>query len=299
MAGRGVEGSGGARAGQGAAVGPRGGVAAGSTVTGPRGNTFNRGAAVGPGGGFGYRSPSQRYNNAASVRNNFNHYNYYSANWYGGHPGAWYAAGWASGAIWRAATWPAVGTWFGYGYGVQPISYDYGSSVVYQDNSVYVNGQDVGTADQYYQQAQDLATADSSTPPSPDDQWMALGVFAVSQSGQSTPFATIQLAVNKSGQLGGNYTDDASGNTVQVHGSVDEKTQRAAWTMGDDTSKVVEAGLYNLTKDEAPALVHEGKDDTEQWLLVRIQQNGQAGQDQGQGQSQGQDQDQGQQDQSS
>ena len=31
------------------------------------------------------------------------------------------------------------------------------------------------------------------------------------------------------------------------------------------------AGLYNLTKDEAPCLIHFGKDKTEQWLLVRMQ----------------------------
>jgi hypothetical protein len=33
---------------------------------------------------------------------------------------------------------------------------------------------------------------------------------------------------------------------------------------------VIETGLYNLTKDEAPALIHFGPDRTEQWLLVRL-----------------------------
>jgi len=33
---------------------------------------------------------------------------------------------------------------------------------------------------------------------------------------------------------------------------------------------VIETGVYNLTKDEAPALIHFGKDRTEQWLLVRL-----------------------------
>ena len=36
--------------------------------------------------------------------------------------------------------------------------YNYGNNVTYQDNSVYMNGQDMGTADQYYQQAQELAS---------------------------------------------------------------------------------------------------------------------------------------------
>ena len=40
--------------------------------------------------------------------------------------------------------------------------------------------------------------------------------------------------------------------------------------MGDKTSTIIETGLYNLTKDEAPALIHIGQDKTEQWLLVRL-----------------------------
>jgi hypothetical protein len=45
-----------------------------------------------------------------------------------------------------------------------------------------------------------------------------------------------------------------------------------AFTVGDNQKTVLEVGLYNLTKDEAPALLHFGKDRTEQWLLVRMQQ---------------------------
>jgi len=46
--------------------------------------------------------------------------------------------------------------------------------------------------------------------------------------------------------------------------------QRVAFTVGDNKDTVVETGLYNLTKDEAPVLIHKGKDATEQWLLVRL-----------------------------
>ncbi len=37
----------------------------------------------------------------------------------------------------------------------------------------------------------------------------------------------------------------------------------------------METGIYNLTKDEASALVHIGKDKTEQVLLVRLKQDDQ------------------------
>ena len=80
----------------------------------------------------------------------------------------------------------------------------------------------------------------------------------------------MQLAVNKQGILRGNYTDTATDKTQVIQGSVDKKTQRAAFTVGDNKDNVIETGVYNLTKDEAPALIHFGKDRTEQWLLVRL-----------------------------
>jgi hypothetical protein len=46
-----------------------------------------------------------------------------------------------------------------------------------------------------------------------------------------------------------------------------------AFTVGDNKDTVVETGLYNLTKDEAPCLLHLGSDRTEQWLLVRLSQD--------------------------
>ncbi len=72
------------------------------------------------------------------------------------------------------------------------------------------------------------------------------------------------------GTIRGNYTATLTNNTLPVQGAVDKKTQRAAWTIGDNKDNVIETGIYNLTKDEAPCLVHFGKDKTEQWVLVRI-----------------------------
>ena len=57
-----------------------------------------------------------------------------------------------------------------------------------------------------------------------------------------------------------------------VYGSVDKKTQRAAWTVGDKKTPVYEAGVANLTKDETTMMVHFGKDRSQQFTLVRIEQ---------------------------
>ena len=59
--------------------------------------------------------------------------------------------------------------------------------------------------------------------------------------------------------------------TSPVQGSVNKRSQRR-WTIGDKKDTVFETGIYNLTKEQTPLLVHFGKDRTQQWLLVRMQQ---------------------------
>jgi hypothetical protein len=206
------------------------------------------------------------------VRRDFRGGNFYSASWYRSYPGAWYPAGWAYGNAWAAATWDSMGNWFGYG-DEQPVYYDYGNNVNYQDNSVTMNGQDMGTSDQYYQQAQTLASTGAEAQTTDDKQWMPLGVFAMTHDQQNKANLILQLAVNKEGIIRGNYTATVTNDTKPVQGSVDKKTQRAAWTIGDNKENVIETGIFNLTKDEAPALIHFGKDKTEQWLLVRLKQD--------------------------
>ena len=275
-AARGIQGAGGAAAVQGAAVGPGGRAAAGGAVRGPYGGEAARGVAVGPHGaaaGFARVSPSSRYTSAAAVRGNFNHWDIYGRTWYTAHPGAWRAARWPAGAAWTAAAWNSVGAWMSY-YPTEPVYYDYGNTVTYQDDNVYVNGQDAGTAEQYYQQASTLAADGAQAKVSPAVDWLPLGVFALTQANATSSEVTIQLAVNKQGVIRGNYTDTKTNATQAVQGSVDKKSQRVAFYVGDNKANLIETGLYNLTKDEAPCLLHFGKDRTEQWLLVRLKQPG-------------------------
>ncbi len=302
-AGRGVEGANGGAAAQGIAVGPNGGVAAGGAVRGPGGTEAARGVAVGPNGtvaagdavrgpngtvagrgvvagpdgvaagrfvsGYTPMSPTGRYTTAYGCRNNFNNYNYYGSGWYGAHPGAWAAAGWAAGAAWSTATWGLAAPYCGF-YDVPPVYYDYGNNVVYQGGQVYVNNQDMGTSADYYNQATNLANTGNQLPVTNQGDWLPLGVFLLSMSGQTNSTTSVQLAVNKAGIIRGNWADSSTNKTLPISGAVDMQTQKVAFTVGSDTSTVYETGLYNLTKDEAPALVHLGKDKTEQCLLVRL-----------------------------
>lgn len=214
---------------------------------------------------------------AAAVRNGFGNYGAFGAGWYGAHPGAWAAAGWAAGAAWNAAAWPAVNSWCGWAANAQPVTYEYGNNVTYQGDQVYYGQQPVATADQYYQQASTIAQS-APAPDAASNEWMPLGVFSLVQGGQTDSSALFQLALSKSGAIAGNYYSPLTETTLPVQGSVDKATQRAAWTVGDNKTNVYEGGITGLTKDETPLLLHLGKDRTQQWMLVRMKQPEQAGQ---------------------
>ncbi len=225
---------------------------------------------VGGVGGFAPVSASTRYTTAAAVRTNYDHWGSYDRDWYARYPGAWGAAGWATGAAWHTCAWGDAAAYCGYAE-APPVYYDYGNNVTYDNSNVYVNGEDVGTGEQYYDQAASLASTGAAAEAPSDGDWLPLGVFALTKSDEAKSDVSFQLAVNKQGVIRGNSTDPARNKNQVVQGSVDKQTQRVAFTVGDNTNTVVETGLYNLTKDEAPCLIHFGKDKTEQWLLVRMQ----------------------------
>jgi len=210
-----------------------------------------------------------------AVRNSFDQPNMYSGQWYGAHPGVWAPTGWAAGAAWAPTSWGTVAGLYGYGNNA-PVNYDYGGSVNYQNGNVVVNGQSVGTAAEFSQQAADLASSGVQADTSATEQWLPLGVFAMVRNENQHPQLIVQMAINEQGILRGNYTDEVTEHTLPIHGAVDKTTQRAAWTVGDNKQTVMEAGLSNLTQNEAPALIHKnGK--TDHWILVRLEQPKQDG----------------------
>src|SRR5262249_22771082 len=105
---------------------------------------------------------------------------------------------------------------------------------------------------------------------SKEEEWLPLGVFAMVQGEQVNSNDVFQLAVNKSGTIRGNYYNALNDIAQPVYGSVDKKTQRAAWTVGDRKEPIYEAGIANLTKSETTMLVHFSKDRTQQWTLIRM-----------------------------
>lgn len=225
-----------------------------------------------------------------SVRTRWNGYHYhnhwFTGNWWIAHPAgvcSWHYYhrfnSYPWNYWWRRPAWPATAAWFTWSapptVWAEPAYYDYGSggNVTYENNNVYINGSEVATAVQFAQSAADLATV---APPANDAQaeqaeWLPLGTFALSTAESDVePTRIVQLAVDKTGIIAGTMVNRDTDQADAIQGQVDKDTQRVAFRIGESDTVVAETGLYNLTQDEAPLLVHFGTERTEDYLLVRL-----------------------------
>jgi hypothetical protein len=183
---------------------------------------------------------------------------------------AWggYGAYWA----WTPATWAAMGTFLPYSW-AEPVAYDYGTNVVYRDNYVYVNDQQAASASDYYQQAGTIADAIPANADPKGEDWLPLGVFAIAEdAGQHDTGNMLQLAVSKDGIIAGTFYNETTQTSRPLQGTVDKKSQRAAWKFADGKNQdiVMETAVSNLTKDQSTALVHMDANSTQTWNLVRM-----------------------------
>jgi hypothetical protein len=159
------------------------------------------------------------------------------------------------------------------GYGSQPVYYNYGDTIYYQEGAVYSDGQQVATEEEYAQQAEALASSAPETP-AQDTEWMSLGVFALTQDGEASgaqPTLYMQLVLSKQGVISGTFENKTSGETQTLEGMVDKASQRAAWGVEGQQRPIIETGISNLTQDSAAALIHFADGQTQQWLLVRLE----------------------------
>jgi hypothetical protein len=206
--------------------------------------------------------------NYDAVRKSFNQPNLYGQQWFANHPRAWFPSAWSAGTVWTVPAGNSVAVFLGFG-SVTPFYFNYGDNVTYSDGVVLVDNENVGTADEFGQQAADLAQTGIDADVSGSQKWLSLGVFALVRNERQHPQLILQIAINPDGILRGNYTDEVSGQTSPIMGAVDRETQRAAWTVGENTQSVMEAGLNNLTENEAPVLIHRNGR-TDHWILVRL-----------------------------
>src|SRR5262249_10505922 len=106
--------------------------------------------------------------------------------------------------------------------------------------------------------------------------WMPLGVFALVSEQGGEPSKYVQLAISKTGEISGTYYNQATNQALPVYGALDRNTQRVAFYAGGKRDTVVEAGVQNLTQDQTPVLIHFPTGQAQQYLLVRLPNEGKA-----------------------
>jgi hypothetical protein len=224
-----------------------------------------------------------------------NHNRWFAGNWWYAHPSGvcrWHYYhrfnNYPWNYWWRRPTWLVASRWFTWSappaVWSQPIYYDYGTggNVTYQNNNVYVSGEQVASAGEFAESAAALATVE---PPASEEQaqaaeWLPLGTFALStHESDVEPTRIVQLAVDQTGIVSGTFYNLETDQADAIQGRVDKDTQRVAFRMGESDTVVAETGIYNLTQDEAPLLVHFGSERVENYVLVRLESTDEAASD--------------------
>ncbi len=235
--------------------------------------------------------------NKTFVDNHPNRSKYWTNDWYRHHPGGWHPHHpipphywWRPGPPWRNCWgWFTAGVLTGVIIDrvAEPIWYNYGTTVYYSDGMVYANGAPYVTAEEYYDQARDIASGETLDPASDSsdsqqadadttegdagEEWMPFGTFAVLKDPEEKNCDLVmQLAADKKGKVAGNLVNVKTDKTTALSGAVDLKTQRVAFHVVDHEKIVAECGLANLTEDTLKMLVHVDKDKTEERTLVRL-----------------------------
>jgi hypothetical protein len=175
---------------------------------------------------------------------------------------------------WRPVGWGVLGSWI-WTAPPEPTYIDYGVTVVYEEEMVYVDNQPMPEA-QYTQPMVDMVAAvEQPPPPTPPaegkpEEWLPLGVFSIVQEEKGDPVMFFQLSVNREGVISGAYQNMLTVDQKPVAGSVDKASQRVAWRIGENRATVFTTSLANLTQDVCTVEVHfsDGRDQT--WLLVRL-----------------------------
>lgn len=264
-------------------VGVRPGVGAGSAGVGVRPG-YGAGGVGGPASGIGVLPgagagragvPGTHYVSAAALGDQATAvravgYANYSPKVFAGYASAWPPANLTTGSLYTHPGYSSLAV--GLKMAAQPVPYDYGGNVVVQSDAVYVNGDPAGTTQEYADQAGQLAASGRAAEPADTSKWLPLGVFALVEGDATTSDDIFQLAVNPQGVIRGNYHNTQSDQVEPISGSVDKKTQRAAWTIGKDEVPIYDSGVGNLTKDATPILVHLGDGQTRQVNLIRLEQ---------------------------
>lgn len=159
---------------------------------------------------------------------------------------------------WAWTGWDGIADWLGWGWSYPYYyydGYDYEDAWIAQDQSMM-------TESDYY-----------VNPEAVQGDYLSLGVFAVGSDASKAAHSNmyLQLALKKDGAIDGTYYNSLTDKVVPVMGILDPKSQKAVWSLADDpNAPVMMTGIYNLTQEVAPILVHFPDRSEQSWVLVRL-----------------------------
>lgn len=183
--------------------------------------------------------------------------------WHRPHPAHWW---------WRGFVWGRLTSWVIYSW-PPPFYYDYGYTVYYEDQTVFVNEEPVAAYDDYVASAAQLADSFEEPAEDAETEWEPLGTWTLSTDPNARDAdMMLQMVLSKDGRVSGTYYHTATDSTRAISGALDNETQRVAWTIGDRADMILETGIANFTKEETPVWVHfTGEGSTQTWLMVRLE----------------------------
>jgi hypothetical protein len=186
---------------------------------------------------------------------------------------------WFGGNFWRGhhhhpRYWKARRNWWGWGtptlisnwvgWGGAPIYYDYGYGYGYDSGYYNYNYAPTNIQTTYVQAGASEGTED----------WLPLGVFALTNQGNEdiTPNIYLQIALSRDGTIAGTLYNSTTDATYAIAGMADQSTQVAAWQISDiPNSPLFETGLYNLAQSETPVQIHFADGSMQVMQLVRLE----------------------------
>jgi hypothetical protein len=205
------------------------------------------------------------------LRNEFDDNHLFEDFWYD-HPHAYYHFQ-QNPVFWTWATFNTVAAFMPWNWGTGAY-YDYGTggNCYYEGETVYENGEAI-PADEYAAQAEEIATSAPQVEDPDALEWLPLGVFALAKDGDAdvAPNLFLQLAVSKEGIIAGTFQNKTTDQTESIEGMVDQKSQRAAWTIVGKNTPIMETGIANLTENETRALVHFADGTTQTWVMLHLE----------------------------
>ena len=239
-----------------------GGVAG---IRGPGGNVVaaGRGAAFVNGQFVGGKAWT-------AVNGAYTRWGAFAPGWYGRYPGAWWPGKWAMAATaWAAWGWGTAGSYCG--CSGEGAYYDYGGNVTYEDDTVYYGDQPVATAEQYYDQAEQTRRF---RPDGPERGVAALGGVRRDYRTDADPDRQGHPTCRQQGRRHSRQSPRLRSPTRSFPSSARLTRRPSASPSRWKATKfvVMETGLYNLTNDEVPVLVHFSPDRQEGRTLIRLKQ---------------------------